>query len=151
MLHEPGNPRDALTYAVIGAAMAVHRELGHGFLESVYREALGHELALNKVPFDSEVQFVLRYRGRVLRSHFRADLVCGGTVIVELKALRHLSRVDTAQVINSLKVSGLRTGLLFNFGAPSLEYRRLLFDGPSPSLQSVKSATSVDLLSTPIS
>jgi len=118
--------------------MAVHRELGHGFLESVYQEALTHELEIQRIPFESEVEFRVTYRRRYLKGVFRVDLVCSGEVIVELKAVKRLSGVEEAQVINYLKASGLRKGLLLNFGTTSLEYRRFLFD-KIPIPQSVKS------------
>lgn len=129
---------DAQTYAIIGAAMAVHRQLGHGFLEAVYREALSLELASQRIPFEREVEFPISYLGRELKATYRADIVCHSRIVVELKALRRLSGTEEAQIINYLKASGLRLGLLLNFGRASLEYRRFLFDRP-PVVQSVKS------------
>jgi GxxExxY protein len=118
--------RDPESHAVIGAAMRVHRELGHGFLEGVYQEALEVELERCCVPFQCQVPFPLRYKGVLLKSRYRADLICFGTMVVELKALRHVTSADEAQVINYLKASGLTKGLLLNFGAPSLGYRRFV-------------------------
>lgn len=106
--------------------MRVHRALGHGFLEGVYQEALELELAHSQVPFDRQVVFPVEYRGILLRSTYRADLVCFGTMVVELKALTQVTTTDEAQVINYLKASGLSKGLLLNFGARSLGYRRLV-------------------------
>lgn len=118
--------RDEQTYAVIGAAMAVHRELGHGFLEAVYQAALACELSLQSIPFQREQRLPVCYRGEVI-AEYQADFLCYGEVIVELKALQRLTGVEEAQVINYLKATGLQRGLLINFGAPSLEHKRLVF------------------------
>jgi len=126
----PAVTEDPQTYALIGAAMAVHGALGSGFLEPVYQEAYELELGARGIHFDREVEFPIRYRGQVLSHKYRADFVCYGSVVVELKALGRLGRGEEAQLINYLKASGLRRGILLNFGTPSLEYRRLLFDAP---------------------
>lgn len=119
--------RDPQTYAIIGAAMAVHRELGHGFLEAVYQAALACEFSLRGIPFDREVRLPVSYRGEVI-AEYQADFICFGEVIVELKALQKLTGVEESQVINYLKATGLQRGLLLNFGAPSLQYKRLVFN-----------------------
>jgi GxxExxY protein len=125
MSAEPG-PRDPHTFAIIGAAMAVHNELGPGFLESVYRAALAVELEVRRIPFRTEVLFPLTYKGQRLSLNYRADLVCFESVVVEVKALRAVGPIEHAQAINYLKASGLARGLILNFGARSLEYRRVV-------------------------
>ena len=118
--------RDPHTFAIIGAAMDVHTELGCGFLEAVYRNAMLIELEARRIPFRTEVAFPLKYRERRLALNYRADLVCFESVIVEVKALRAVGPIEHAQAINYLKASGLARGLILNFGARSLEYRRVV-------------------------
>ena len=120
------DPRDPHTFAIIGAAMAVHNELGPGFLESVYRASLAVELEARRIPFRTEVLFPLTYKGQRLSLNYRADLVCFQSVVVEVKALRAVGPIEYAQAINYLKASGLARGLILNFGARSLEYRRVV-------------------------
>jgi len=129
--------RDDLTYAIIGAAMTVHRTLGHGFLEPVYQEALEHEFVACGIPYEREFPLQIHYRGKTLQTSYRADFLCYGSVLVELKALQKLSGTEESQVINYLKASALTKALLINFGSPSIEYKRLIL-----SLR--KSAQSVD-------
>jgi GxxExxY protein len=135
--------RDPETFATIGAAMEVHRELGRGFLELVYQMALALEFQERGIPFKAEVALPIRYKGKLLTCSYRADFVCFESVMVETKAITRLTSADQAQLINELKATGLHRGLLLNFGAESLEHKRLVF-GPSENLR--KSAKSADNL-----
>ena len=118
--------RDPRTYKIIGAAMEVHRQLGCGFLEPVYQEAFALELTSRGIPFSRELKFPVSYKGQRLNNNYRPDFICFDAVIVELKALSSLSSVEESQLINYLKVTGYHTGLLLNFGARSLQQRRLV-------------------------
>jgi len=118
--------RDPQTYAIIGACMAVHKELGHGFLEAVYQEALAIELAERGIPYVKEQPLPIFFRGQRLKTKYRADFVCFGSIILEVKALSKLDSGHDAQVINYLKATKLERSLLFNFGSPSLQYKRLV-------------------------
>jgi len=120
-------PKDPRTHAILGAAMEVHKQLGCGFLEPVYQQALALELAAREIPFRQEVELSISYKGKRLQAAYRADFICYDAVIVELKALARLSGAEESQVINYLKASNLKTALLLNFGARSLEYRRFVF------------------------
>jgi GxxExxY protein len=117
---------DPRTYVIIGAAMEVHRLLGCGFLEPVYQEALEIELANRCIPFRPQQEFRVNYKGWELDAYYKPDFICFDEVVVELKALSGLSPIEMSQVINYLKVTGLHTGLLLNFGTRSLEHRRFI-------------------------
>jgi GxxExxY protein len=133
---ETNRKRDPETYAVIGAAMAVHRELGAGFLEDVYHEALMMEMSERNIPFLHEVDLPIFYKGQPMQKVYRTDFVCFDTIIVELKALSEISGREKAQVINYLRASNYDRGLLLNFGSDSLHYTRL-FNSKKKSAKSV--------------
>jgi GxxExxY protein len=122
--------RDPETHAIIGAAMAAHRELGPGFLEVVYQEALAVELGERQIPFKREVKLPVRYHGQLLACEYRVDFICYDQVIVELKATSGLTEIDYAQVVNYLKASRFTRALLFNFGTRSLQYKRFIQSHP---------------------
>jgi GxxExxY protein len=125
--------------------MEVHRELGRGFLELVYQTALAIEFQERGIPFKAEVALPVQYKGKLLTCGYRADFICFENVLVETKAISGLTGADDAQLINELKATGLHRGLLLNFGAASLEHKRLVF-GPSENLcQSVESVDEIYL------
>jgi GxxExxY protein len=119
--------KDEQTYSIIGAAMKVHNELGTGFLEAVYQDALEIELTKRSIPFMRELKIPVFYCGEQLKSYYFADFVCYDTIIVELKALSELSGTETAQLLNYLKAAKLKKALLINFGKTSLEYKRYVY------------------------
>ena len=114
-------------YAVIGAAIDVHRELGPGFLESIYQEAMEIELKAKDIPFVAQQPIAVQYKGVTLKKQFFADLVCFEQIIVEIKALARLSGTEQAQLLNYLKGTGFPMGILINFGSHGkLEWKRLV-------------------------
>lgn len=137
---EDGRQRDPQTYAIIGAAMAVHGELGHGFLEPVYQEALELEFRLRSIPYEREKRLPIFYRGQIMDVYYQADFVCFDSVVVELKALQQITGHEEAQILNYLKAARLHRGLLLNFGVRSLQYKRFIFT----QTESASSAPSTD-------
>jgi len=114
-------------FAIVGAAIEVHRELGPGFLEGVSQEALELELQDRGIPFESQKQLRISYKSRTLNKAYFADVVCYGQIIVELKALDRLSGNEESQILNYLKATGLRVGILINFGSHGkLEWKRFV-------------------------
>jgi GxxExxY protein len=113
-----------LTYAIIGAAMEGHKTLGCGFLEYVYEEALCYELSLRKIEFERQKEMDIYYKDFLIPRKYRADILAEGQVIVDNKATSGLTENDEAQLLNYLKGTKMRVGLLLNFGRPSLEYKR---------------------------
>jgi len=113
-------------YKIVGACMEVHKTLGCGFLEAVYQEALAIELAKRNIPFEQQKRIQIEYKDITLRKEYFADFICYGKIIIELKALPDLCGEHEAQVINYLKATGNKLGVLVNFGRSSLQYKRLV-------------------------
>ena len=112
-------------YQIVGAAMEVYLELGRCFLEPVYQEALELELSRRRIPFQHQEHLFIRYKGQILRKEYVPDLILFGQIIAELKVLERLTGNEEAQLLNYLKATGMRVGLLFNFGSRvRLEWRR---------------------------
>jgi len=113
-----------LTEKIIGIAMEVHRTLGPGFLEAVYEEALIYELEKAGFVCDRQKEFMIKYKDIILKKKLRADLVVDNKIIIENKATAQVAPIDEVQLVSYLKASGLKVGLIFNFGGKSLEFKR---------------------------
>jgi len=120
--------RDDRTYQIIGCAMEVHKVLGCGFLEAVYQEAFERELTAQSVPFKSQPVLEIFYKNERMNKTYQPDFICFDQIIIELKALSGLMGLEEAQIINYLKASKMSVGLLINFGAKSLEYKRFIYN-----------------------
>lgn len=116
---------DTLTQGVLGAALEVHAQLGAGYMEQVYQEALAVEFALRGIPYVREVPVPILYKGQRLAFSFRADFVCAGQLVVELKTVRALTAKEDGQLRSYLNATGHMRGLLLNFGQPRLQFKRL--------------------------
>jgi GxxExxY protein len=114
-----------LSYAIVGAAMEVHRILGPGFLESVYQAALAHEFTLRGIPFEQFRRLPVMYKG-ILVGDYIADFVVNNQIVVEIKAVSSLNDAHEAQALNYLAATGFRLALLLNFGAESLQRKRVV-------------------------
>ena len=122
--------RDPRTYSIIGTAMEVHRKLGCGFLEAVYQESLAIEFAARSIPYRAQAEIPVFYRNTRLSANYRADFICYEDVIVELKAVENITNIELAQIHNYLKATWYQVGLLLNFGAVSLQYKRYILCNP---------------------
>jgi len=116
----------AESFKIIGACIEVHKELGSGFLEGVYQEALAVEMTKCGIPFERESELKISYKGICLNKKYIADFICYQKILLELKALSVLSTEHDSQVLNYLKATGFKLGLLVNFGNKSLESKRIL-------------------------
>ena len=114
------------SFRVIGAALEVHNNLGCGFLEPVYQEALEKEFTLQAIPFCAQFPLRIQYKNTYLEKTYIADFVVYEKIIIELKAVNKLNDVHISQVLNYLKATNLRLGILINFGAKSLESKRII-------------------------
>jgi GxxExxY protein len=115
-------------FAIVGAAMEVHRVLGSGFLEAVYQEAMEIEVLSKGIPFESQKIIQIQYKQHILKKEYIADMICFDKIIVEFKALDKLTSREESQVLNYLKATGYKVGVLINFGSqPKLEWKRFVY------------------------
>ena len=113
------------SYQIRGAAFEVYKEMGHGFLESVYQECMEKELARSHVPFLAQPELSLSYKGEKLEQTYKPDMICFDKIVVELKAVSELLPKHEAQLINYLQATGMKLGFLINFGShPSVKIER---------------------------
>lgn len=116
------------SYQIVGASMEVYNQMGFGFLEAVYQECLEYEFADRTIPFQPQKELTLRFKRRVLKATYVPDFFCFDKIIVEIKGVSDLNDHHRAQILNYLKATGNKLGLLVNFGSRTgLEYERLVF------------------------
>jgi GxxExxY protein len=134
-----------LTGKILGAMMEVHRELGCGFLEAIYQEAVEHELKLRQINFIRQKPHRVAYKDIILRHPYVPDLIIEGKVVVDLKAIREIGTIEEAQMINYLKITNLEVGLIVNCGGKSLEWKRLVLselkNPRNPRFQNLRNPT----------
>ena len=116
--------REEETYKIIGICMEVHRILGPGLLEVIYKDALEIEFKENNIPFEREKEFLIEYKGKILPHKFYSDFIVNEDIILEVKAVKEFSNEHVAQVLNYLKLADSEIGLLVNFQTKSLQYKR---------------------------
>lgn len=114
------------SYGIIGCCMEVHSQLGCGFLEAIYQEALAIEFSQSGVPYQQQKELQIAYKGTHLEKKYIADFICYNKVIVEIKAVSELTDIHYAQLFNYLRATNIKLGLLFNFGRKSLQYKRII-------------------------
>ncbi|AYN02777.1 MULTISPECIES: GxxExxY protein [unclassified Flavobacterium] len=118
--------KESETYKIIGICMEVHRNLGPGLLEIVYKDALEIEFKENNIPFEREKEYSIEYKGKVLPHKFYADFIINEDIVLEVKAIKEFSNEHIAQIINYMKLSSSEIGLLVNFQTKSLQYKRYI-------------------------
>lgn len=113
-------------YELLGACFEVYKQVGCGFTEPIYQESLEFELGLRGIPFVAQPEVTFYYKGRKTKKRFVPDFICYKRIILEIKALEKLAKVNESQVLNYLRATEMRLGILANFGhSPKLEYKRL--------------------------
>ncbi len=133
-------------YAIVGAAMGVYNDLGPGFLENVYQEAMEIEVETRSIPFNAQQQITVKYKNRPLKKYYIADLICYDKIIVEIKAMDNLTLREEGQMLNYLKATRMKVGVLINFGHyPSLEWKRLVFTKTIQILREDKSSYQTEI------
>ena len=115
------------TYKIIGSAQEVHRELGSGFLEMVYHDALEIEFNKMRIPFKREFPIPVYYKNEKMNRNYSVDFYCYDRIIIEIKAVKTITEIHHSQVFHYLKATGKRLGLLINFGEPSLKVKRIIY------------------------
>ncbi|WP_264552131.1 GxxExxY protein [Flavobacterium sp. N2038] len=118
--------REDETYKIIGICMEVHRNLGPGLLEVVYKDALELEFKNNNIPFKREKEYSIEYKGTILPHKFYADFIINEDIVLEVKAIKEFSSEHIAQILNYIKLSNSEVGLLINFQTKSLQYKRYI-------------------------
>ncbi|MDC7221498.1 MAG: GxxExxY protein [Spirochaetales bacterium] len=127
------------SYAIRGAIYDVHNHLGHGFLESVYQEALEKEFTLREIPFFPQLELNIKYKDYTLDKYFRVDFLCYGKIVVEIKSQKRTTTADQAQLLNYLKASGCSLGFLVNFGTyPKATIERMVFTPQAPNISEIR-------------
>ena len=111
-------------YRIVGAAMEVSNQLGCGFLEAVYQEALEIEFDERQIPYMPQKRIEISYKGHVLKKEYIADFLCHNQIVIEIKAIKAITGIEEAQILNYLKATNLPLGLIVNFGTPQLEWKR---------------------------
>jgi GxxExxY protein len=124
--YEGAFPHKQITEAIIGAAFEVHNELGYGFLHRVYQRALQAELTRRNYRADLEKRINVRYKKTIV-GEYNADVIVNDCVLIEIKIAPQYDKRDEAQLLNLLKATGLKIGILINFGRSKVEYRRLIY------------------------
>jgi GxxExxY protein len=115
------------SYKIVGICMEVHKELGMGFKEAVYKEALEIEFNTHNIPYQREKLFKIEYKGKILKHKYPADFVVFDQIVLEIKSVSFIVDFFVAQTINYLKASGLKLGIIGNFGQKSFQYKRIVF------------------------